>query len=96
MAEQLTSSVLVKIRDYCGAYVARCAGKSASSTSSQEFAAAAAAAKHFKVLPRRIRLHPNADGSFLAMPESSAPIDWPHAGEIAQEKQARMLRPIQS
>jgi hypothetical protein len=84
----------VTIRRYGDAYVARCARKSASSTSAPEFAAAAVAAKHFMMLPRNIRLHPNTDGSFLAMPLANAPVDWQSATAISRAWMERAMRRV--
>lgn len=81
---------LVRVRSRCEPYLARCNGKTASSTNAPEFAAASAAAKYFGVRPDVIRLHSNDDCSFLAAPASSAPEDWQSASAIVQAWIARM------
>jgi hypothetical protein len=86
-----SDAALVKIRGN-DPYVARCEGQTASSTSAPEVAAERAAARHFDVAPRQIRLRPNADGSFLAIPESASPSDWPSASTILRERIAKLMR----
>jgi hypothetical protein len=86
------TSVMVKIRRHGDTYLARCVGKSASSTSAAESAAGRAAAKHFMMLPEHVRLHPNADGSFLALPEANAPKNW-RSPEYLQQARMRAAYP---
>jgi hypothetical protein len=88
----LEFAALVKIRMCGDAYIARCSGKTCSCTSAAEFAAAGAAAKHFNVPARRIRLHANEANSWLALPDSAAPADWPFATDIVRARQDRMLQ----
>ena len=85
-------SAIVKVRTNCGVeYLARCEGRTASSTSADVVAAERAAAKHFGVLPRLIRLHANADGTFLAIPKSDASPDWSSATQIMNERMRKQL-----
>jgi hypothetical protein len=84
--------IIVKVRE-SGTHTARCSpgGETASSTSSAEFAVERAAAKHFGILPRRIRMHKNDDGTWAVLPESAAPKHWPTAIAIVQAHIDRMM-----
>lgn len=65
-------AVQVHVREYGGAYIARCNGRTASATCGTITAAARAAARFFGCVDTRVRLNPVTNHTFLALREADA------------------------
>lgn len=87
----MTDPLPVTVRMLCGAYVARCKGKSASATSDAETAAARAAAKAFGTLDTRIRLKSVPPDNFWALPHDAD--GYLSAPQIVRDRIARQYGP---
>jgi hypothetical protein len=86
-------SVVVNVRMSCGAYVARCNGKTASATADAESAAARAAAKHFGTIDTKVRLKPVTHMTFFAVPAADAPSDYKSANDLVRERCEQVYGP---